>query len=536
MAFKQGNNKVVSANGLCIPDIRVSSSTPKKKRGEGHDNVSRMVNDNGQDVIYYPQNLDIRHYRNGDPLITGSWDTFASSTEGAFLITGDGPGGTGGGIYKHQHINQEIYGLHYNFWAVMDLRGIAPMGWHIDCSDMLRSPNAEVGFRKSPLTAYSFMDPSQKGWANIDETTLRNEATTHMLAAGSMEAFTGSPDDKIRETAFIWSGRYPNAQPAAIEGGIYTFNYDDSVVEHNLYNPSTGASLRPRKDPPAVDIDGNRYETITVQGRFGAGNKVINQCWTIENHRGIRFNDGTDIMIAAHQDHTDLWLNDGNHTVRRPMATYCTTKALCISEDPASNLYSDFDYRQSINDYGLLYNGWAVNPAYNGGKTLAPTAADPGWRMPTKDDYTLLKEYVDDTYTLNHIPTASPTFAQTLVMKDKVHRTLAESDLGWTDVDGISEAPIMTTGHADNWGVGDLGFCATMSGGRTWDTGAHFSDGFHVWMADSSSDELWAGRVTNHDGTDFPIDPFEVAAGNGMQSGFSIRFVYDLPYGEGVYL
>ncbi|NTW82676.1 MAG: hypothetical protein HGB36_04825 [Chlorobiaceae bacterium] len=70
--------------------------------------------------IWTAENLDVSHYRNGDPvpevkdpdawskLTTGAWCWYGNSSE-----------------------NGKIYGKLYNWYAVSDPRGLAPEGWHV---------------------------------------------------------------------------------------------------------------------------------------------------------------------------------------------------------------------------------------------------------------------------------------------------------------------------------------------------------------------------------------------------------------------
>ncbi|MBM2817088.1 MAG: hypothetical protein HW421_3850 [Ignavibacteria bacterium] len=66
------------------------------------------------------KNLDIDHYRNGDPIpqVTDSSEWF-SLTTGAWCY------------FNNDSSNGKLYGKLYNFYAVSDPRGLAPAGWHV---------------------------------------------------------------------------------------------------------------------------------------------------------------------------------------------------------------------------------------------------------------------------------------------------------------------------------------------------------------------------------------------------------------------
>ena len=72
------------------------------------------------DQIWMVKNLDVDHYRNGDPIpqVTdpAAW---AALTTGAWCYSYNDPA------------FGAIYGKLYNWYAVNDPRGLAPVGWHI---------------------------------------------------------------------------------------------------------------------------------------------------------------------------------------------------------------------------------------------------------------------------------------------------------------------------------------------------------------------------------------------------------------------
>ncbi|MFA6571258.1 MAG: fibrobacter succinogenes major paralogous domain-containing protein [Bacteroidota bacterium] len=70
--------------------------------------------------VWMKKNLDVDYYRNGDliPQITDQTE-WASLTTGAWCY------------YNNDSANGKIYGKLYNWYAVNDPRGLAPIGWHI---------------------------------------------------------------------------------------------------------------------------------------------------------------------------------------------------------------------------------------------------------------------------------------------------------------------------------------------------------------------------------------------------------------------
>ena len=66
------------------------------------------------------KNLDITTYRNGDtiPQVTDP-EQWGALTTGAWCY------------YNNDSTNNAIYGKLYNWYAVIDSRGLAPLGWHV---------------------------------------------------------------------------------------------------------------------------------------------------------------------------------------------------------------------------------------------------------------------------------------------------------------------------------------------------------------------------------------------------------------------
>jgi len=74
--------------------------------------------------VWIKENLKVTHYRNGDPILNVPDPTqWSSLTTGAYCN------------YKNDVNNGDIYGRLYNWYAVNDIRGLAPNGWHIATDD-----------------------------------------------------------------------------------------------------------------------------------------------------------------------------------------------------------------------------------------------------------------------------------------------------------------------------------------------------------------------------------------------------------------
>jgi uncharacterized protein (TIGR02145 family) len=105
-----------------------------------------------------------------------------------------------------------------------------------------------------------------------------------------------------------------------------------------------------KKDPPYMtDQDGNVYTSVTIG----------TQTWMVENLKTTKYNNGTDIPLAAE---STTW-------------AVLTTPGYCWYDNDIANKAT----------YGAIYNWYAVNT----GK-LCPT----GWHVPSDAEFTTLQTYL----------------------------------------------------------------------------------------------------------------------------------------------
>ena len=150
------------------------------------------------------------------------------------------------------------------------------------------------------------------------------------------------------------------------------------------------------------DIDGNTYNTVLIG----------TQCWTKENLKVTKYNDGSNITEITS---TGTW---GLTTV---------TGARTVYNDLPANLST----------YGYLYNWYAaagiVTPMGSPTKNICPT----GWHVPTDSNWNKLVKFIDSgADTSNASSTLSPT-AGTLMKKDTA---LWTTNTG-TNTSGFSALP-----------------------------------------------------------------------------------------------
>jgi uncharacterized protein (TIGR02145 family) len=136
-----------------------------------------------------------------------------------------------------------------------------------------------------------------------------------------------------------------------------------------------------------ADFDGNTYNTVLIG----------TQCWTKENLKVTKYNDGTAITLDATQtsptDGTSLtWQNRlaGAYTI---YGNESSTGA-------------------NVTNYGFLYNWYAAKGISATGsvsyKNLCPT----GWHVPSDSDWNKLVKFIHSGADTTSIPSADGSFSQ----------------------------------------------------------------------------------------------------------------------------
>lgn len=94
-----------------------NTDTVAKKLTDINGNVYKIVKIGTQ--WWMTENLKVTKYRNGDAIPNVTDTSWASLTTGAFAY-----------YYNNKNYAQ-TYGALYNWFAVVDKRGLAPTGWHV---------------------------------------------------------------------------------------------------------------------------------------------------------------------------------------------------------------------------------------------------------------------------------------------------------------------------------------------------------------------------------------------------------------------
>lgn len=107
-----------NGNHLIIPGISAANSGSNGQVTDIDGNVYQTVTIGTQ--IWMKENLKVSKYRNGEAIPTNFSDVaWAVLNSGAYSI------------YNNDSANNSIFGKLYNWYSVVDFRGLCPVGWHV---------------------------------------------------------------------------------------------------------------------------------------------------------------------------------------------------------------------------------------------------------------------------------------------------------------------------------------------------------------------------------------------------------------------
>lgn len=186
------------------------------------------------------KNLDVDHYRNGDPIPEITDNTaWMNATEGAWCY------------YENNPANGDIYGKLYNWFAVNDARGLAPEGWHIPSDDEWKTLEMCLGMTQSEADATN--------WRGTDEGgKLREAGTTHWNSpnngATNESGFTALPSSSraFSDGQFMTFGWHCFWWSSTVYNANYSWsrllNVGTTTILRDGYNNRNGFSVRCVKD------------------------------------------------------------------------------------------------------------------------------------------------------------------------------------------------------------------------------------------------------------------------------------------------
>ena len=169
------------------------------------------------------KNLNVDHYRNGD-LIPQVPDLTAwvGLTTGAWCY------------YENNSVNGPIYGKLYNWYAVNDPRGLAPVGWHVPSYDELKTLQECLG----GLIVSGGKMKATTLW-NSPNTGATNESGFTGLPGGNRSGYVGTFNAVNEWGYFLSSTEYVTGEVWL--GLLRNF---DAFFHISTFNKTTGLSVR----------------------------------------------------------------------------------------------------------------------------------------------------------------------------------------------------------------------------------------------------------------------------------------------------
>jgi uncharacterized protein (TIGR02145 family) len=167
------------------------------------------------------------------------------------------------------------YGYLYNWYAVSDVRGIAPVGWHVATQDEWVALGSFIGAGAGDKLKES---GSERWFPSVNNST--NDYLFDGRPGGFRTSSSGTFND-INSREYHWSSVQSSGSSA------YSFQIFGSDLSTGPLSKSCGLSIRCVRDTgntenEAVDIDGNVYESTTIG----------TQTWLRRNLSTTRYNNG----------------------------------------------------------------------------------------------------------------------------------------------------------------------------------------------------------------------------------------------------
>jgi uncharacterized protein (TIGR02145 family) len=196
---------------------------------------------------WFRENLRSFLYRNGDS-IPGDLDDFewSSTTIGAQTVYGEGASQLEGGS-GDEVTNLSDYGILYNWYTVIDVRGLCPVGFHVPSDAEWR--NLEMSLGMTQVQADSW------GWRGTDQGTKMKASFDDVppWVGSNLSGFSGLPGGyRGSDGNFYYQGSNGSWWSSfslgsnAIYRSLVTENLD--VNRGNDYNQKAGLSVRCIKD------------------------------------------------------------------------------------------------------------------------------------------------------------------------------------------------------------------------------------------------------------------------------------------------
>ena len=473
--------------------------------------------------VWTCKNLDVDHYRNGDsiPQVTDSteWDNL---TTGAWCyFNNDAAYGT-------------IYGKLYNWYAVNDPRGLAPIGWHIPNDGEWKTLERYLGMGKSQADSTGYRGTDQGLQLKVEGTEYWRSPNT---GASDKRGFSALPSSYrgnlgaffiLGKDCYWWTSSADNSTNAQLR----SLNYYYDGIYRNTTNKKYGFSVRcVQGEVSTLEITSlSPYKAligreITIEGTgfgtfrnysFVSLNSIILQpndylSWS-DTKIVIRVPAGT-ISGKLFVNVNDLISNQVDYTIIQVQPESCEAVTIGTQVWMCKNLdvstYRNGDTIPQVTDsltwsklttgawcyynndpamgaiYGKLYNWFAVKDP----RGLAPA----GWHIPKDTEWAILTDYLGGS--------------------DNAGGKLKKTGI-YEDVNGLWNSP--NTGATN-----ETGFSALPGGYRDKQSFKYVGSVGRWWYYTYFSYSLAWVRTLYNSSTKFDADKFY------KEDGYSVRCIKD---------
>ena len=224
---------LLSVFGTCN-EIPWSCGDPLEYQGYDYETVQIG------EQCWFAENLRAENYRNGDVIPVGlSDEEWSSTTSGAMAAYGEGSSACYSysldGDACDESWSLDEYGGLYNWYSVVDARGLCPSGWYVASDGEWTALTEHLG--GSIVAGYQMK--TTYGWSNGGN-------------GSNSSGFSGLPGG-FRDSSgyFSFAGNYGNMWSSSTSGSDawyrYLYDYHDDIFRSN-YDPRSGFSIRCLKD------------------------------------------------------------------------------------------------------------------------------------------------------------------------------------------------------------------------------------------------------------------------------------------------
>jgi uncharacterized protein (TIGR02145 family) len=245
--INQKTNVLISKNNFESQSIVVNSEKEDLESANFSNEASTPSQSSSVDEliigsqVWMTKNLDVDKFRNGDPIPQATtieqWEELNNNKQPAWSY------------YENDPSNEEKYGKLYNWYAVNDIRGLAPEGWHVaSLKEWVNLIDSQGGFTEE--TAKKFIDARDWGISELQKSNDFNFSAKPgggIISIGSMGNLYYEESGK---SAYWWTSTKSSGIPAAKVIYIITHTYQGFSIDFNSndYGHVLGLSVRCIKD------------------------------------------------------------------------------------------------------------------------------------------------------------------------------------------------------------------------------------------------------------------------------------------------